>query len=322
MRVSKLMRHTALACGHSQASYLRRGADLTHTIDTLVDSNPLAAHSNIGIHVVDLKTGKPLYARNDSRFFLPASNMKLFTTALALLKLGPDYRFETRLIEEPGGDLALVGSGDPSMSGRTYPYRHGEPAGPPLRAIEELADQAVASGLTRVRGDIVGDDRLYAWSPYPPSWTQDDAKGENGAPVSALTVTDNLITVTFTPGAKPGELAKLSLSPALEYFAISNRILTVAGSGEEQIGLIARSGLAPASVRGHHSRWWGEPSRVIVALDDPALFAACALYDALTRRGVTIGGHPVARHRSSGDSLQGSRREPFWPRAPRRRLRS
>jgi serine-type D-Ala-D-Ala carboxypeptidase/endopeptidase (penicillin-binding protein 4) len=274
------------------------GADLAHTIDALVDSNPLAARSNIGIQVVDLKTGKPVYARNDTRFFLPASNMKLFTTALALLKLGPTYRFETRVIQEASGNVTLVGSGDPSMSGRAYPYRHGEPAGPPLRAIEDLADQAVASGLTRVRGDIVGDDRLYAWSPFPPSWTQDDAKGENGAPVSALTVTDNLITITFAPGAKPGDLAKLSLIPSLEYFAIDNRILTVAGTGEPQVAMtkvpggrqILFEGTIPAGGASHHA---------LVALDDPAFYAACALYDALTRRGVTIDGHPVARHRSA-----------------------
>ncbi len=273
-------------------------ADLARTLDTLVDSSPLAARSNIGIHVVDLKTGRPVYARNETRLFLPASNLKLFTTAMALMKLGPDYRFETRLIEEPSGDLALVGSGDPSMSGRAYPYRYGEPAGPPLRAIEELAAQVVANGLTSVRGDIVGDDRLYPWSPYPPSWTQDDAVGENGAPVSALTVNDNLIAVTFSAGAKPGDLAKLSLAPALEYFAIDNRILTVAAGGETRIGLTRVPGTRQLLFEGVIPAG-GASRRATVALDDPALYAACALYDALTRRGVAISGHPVARHRGS-----------------------
>ncbi len=155
-------------------------ADLAHSIDTLVDSSPHAMRSNIGIQVTDLKTGKALYARNENRFFLPASNMKLFTTALALQKLGPEYRFETRLIQEAGGDVVLVGSGDPSLSGRSYPYNSPEPAGPPLRAIEDLADQAVAAGLKRVQGDVVGDDRLYPWAPYPPNWSQDDVLGESG----------------------------------------------------------------------------------------------------------------------------------------------
>ena len=123
----------------------------------------LTARSNIGIHVIDLKTGKPLYARNENRFFLPASNMKLFTTALALLKLGPDYRFETRVIAGAAGDLALVGSGDPSMSGRIYPYSRDAPSGPPLAArSRNWPIRPSPAGLTRVRGDIVGDDRLVS----------------------------------------------------------------------------------------------------------------------------------------------------------------
>jgi serine-type D-Ala-D-Ala carboxypeptidase/endopeptidase (penicillin-binding protein 4) len=279
-------------------------ADLAHTIDTLVDANPLAARSSIGIHVIDLKTGKPLYARNETRLFLPASNMKLFTTALALLKLGPAYRFETRLIEEPSGDLVLVGSGDPSMSGRPYPYAPAAVPGPPLGAIEELADEAVANGLTTVRGDIVGDDRLYPWNPYPPSWTQSDPLGESGAPVSALSVTDNFISITFAPGAKPGDLAVLSLAPALEYFAIDNRILTVAGAGEAHIGLTrtpgARQLLLDGTIPAAATKVYTN-----VTVDDPALYAAWALYDALARRGVSFSGadagHPVARHRAASD---------------------
>jgi D-alanyl-D-alanine carboxypeptidase/D-alanyl-D-alanine-endopeptidase (penicillin-binding protein 4) len=277
-------------------------ADLAHAIDTLVDSsNPIAAYSNFGIHVVDLKTGKPLYARNETRLFLPASNMKLFTTALALLKLGPAYRFETRLIQEPSGDLVLVGSGDPSMSGRPYPYSPGVSPLPPLHAIEELADEAIANGLTSVQGDIVGDDRLYPWSPYPPSWTQSDPLGESGAPVSALSVADNFITVNFAPGAKPGDLATLSLSPPLEYFAIDNRILTVAGGGEAHIGMTRAPGtrqlLFDGTIPAAATKVYAN-----VTVDDPALYAACALYDALARRGVMLAGRPVARHRAAGDA--------------------
>lgn len=279
-------------------------ADLIHTIDTLVDLTPLSDRSNIGIHVVDLKTGKPLYERNETHFFLPASNMKLFTTALALLRLGGDFRFETRLVQEPDGDLVLAGSGDPSMSARVYPYNPAAPPLPPLHAIEELADQAVAHGLARVKGDIVGDDRLYPWAPYPPNWTEDDML-HNGAPVSALTLSDNLITLTIAPGAQPGDLAALSLSPAIEYYSIDNRIQTVAGNGQAQVNLSRTPGTRQILLWGRipHS---AAPVRETVAVDDPALYAAAAMYDALTRRGVPISGHPVARHRAVGSAYEGT----------------
>ena len=282
------------------ASY---AADLPHRLDSAIDNNPLAQSSNIGVHVVDLKTGKSLYARNESRFFLPASNMKLLTTALALEKLGPDRRFVTRVIRDSSGDLVLVGSGDPSMNGRAYPYQRDAKAGSGLAAIEDLADQALASGLREVRGDIVGDDRLYPWVPYPPSWTQDDALHDSGAPISALSVGDNVVTISISPAANAGNPALLALDPALEYFAIDNRVTTVTGAGLPQIRVsrspgsrqILLSGTIPQKV---------SPVREQVAVDDPALYASCALYDALTRRGVLVRGHPIARHRSVADDFE------------------
>src|SRR5437016_4498811 len=101
--------------------------------------------------------------------------------------------------------------------------------------LEQRLDRLVEAGLTRVEGDIVGDDRLYPYAPYPPSWTQDDIIRDYGAPVSALTLNDNVIGITIRPGAEPGDAAQLSLSPAIEYYAIDNRIATVAKGGEARI---------------------------------------------------------------------------------------
>jgi D-alanyl-D-alanine carboxypeptidase/D-alanyl-D-alanine-endopeptidase (penicillin-binding protein 4) len=282
------------------AALALRGADLAHRLEAAVDSSRLAQHAGIGIHVVDLATGRSLYSRNEKRLFLPASNMKLFTSALAIQTLGPDYRFTTRLIREASGDLALAGSGDPSMNGRAYPYSAKATPMPGLAAIEQLADQAAINGLRRVEGDIVGDDRLYPWEPYPPSWTQDDAIHESGAPVSALSVNDNFIAISIAPGTSVGDNARISLEPPLEYYAIDNRVATSPGAGPAHVAVtripgtrqILLSGTIPAK---------SAAAQAFVAVDDPALYAACALYDALTRRGVAIAGRPTARHRSAGE---------------------
>lgn len=269
--------------------------------------------------MIQLSTGKTLYHRNEDQLFLPASNMKLFTSALALLRLGPDYRFTTQLrLEAPGdfargGDLVLAGAGDPSMSGRVFPYDKGSGLGPGLRAIEELVDQAVKAGLTRVDGDVVGDDRLYPWAPYAPNWTQDDALREFGAPVSALTLNENTITLLIRPGAHAGDIAELELDPAIEYYAIDNRLVTVRGrAGNPRAGNQSRAANQEMEPRLRISRLpgsrqieiWGsipagsETIRETLTIDDPALYAAYALYDALTRRGIAITGRPVARHRA------------------------
>jgi D-alanyl-D-alanine carboxypeptidase/D-alanyl-D-alanine-endopeptidase (penicillin-binding protein 4) len=258
------------------------------------------ARASVGIQVVDLKTGNALYSRNAEHLFLPASNMKLFTAALAMERLGPDYKLTTRLLRAPSGDLILVGGGDPSMSGRLYPYQKDTPATNPLAAIEALADQAVAAGILRVDGDIVGDDQLYPWAPYPPSWTVEDMLGEDGAPVSALTVNDNVITLSIHPAARSGDLATVSFQPAIEYYAVDNHVLTVAGEKESRIRLTRMPGTRQILVSGSIPLG-GMAALETVAVDDPALFAASALYDALARRGVAIRGRPVALHRSADE---------------------
>ena len=249
------------------------------------------------MHVVDVATGTVVYSYNEDQLLLPASNLKLFTAALALSRLGPDYVFETQLIREASGDLVLRGSGDPSLSGRVYPYDSKTQMQPTMHAIEELADRAVVAGLVRVDGNIVGDDRRYLWSPYPESWTADDTQHEFGAPVSALALNDNTVTITVRPGTKSGDLARVELDPPFEYFQIDNRVTTIStnGAGTLRVTRVpgSRQLLLAGSINARTAAL-----RETMAVDDPALFVAHALYDALLRRGVTIRGRPVARHQT------------------------
>src|ERR1019366_5800908 len=113
-----------------------------------------------------------------------------------------------------------------------YPYKKDSVVGLPLQAIEELADAVAARRVHRVDGDVIGDDRLFPWDPYPASWTQDDTLRDYGAPVSALTVSDNTVTVSISAGNMAGEAAALSLAPAFEYLTIENRAVTTAQGTE------------------------------------------------------------------------------------------
>ena len=277
-----------------------QATDLEHRIDAAAD----ASRGFAGIHVVELSTGKVLYKRNEDKLMLPASNAKLFTSALALLRLGAEYKFTTQVIAE-GADLVLVGSGDPSLSGRVFPYQKDAAFGPALKPIEDLADQIVAAGVQRVNGDVIGDDRLYPWAPYAPSWTQDDMVRDFGAPASALSINDNALAIFIRPGAQAGDAAALTLDPPLEYYAIDNRIVTVGKGSETKIRMARQAGsrqlLLWGSIAAGHN--------VVVestAIDDPALYGAMALYDALTRRGVAIAGRAAARHRLATDDFSAS----------------
>lgn len=264
---------------------------------------PIARNAQWGIHVVNLTTRRVVYERNAAARFLPASNAKLFSTALALERLGPGHRFMTRLAagRSPNvegvleGDLLLIGGGDPTLSGRLYPYQKDAPPGNPMAPLEALAEELLERGVRVITGDVVGDDSLYPWSPYPEGWTIDDATWDYGAPVSALAFNDNAFTLVVRPGEGPAYPALVSTHPPLIPLLIDNRVATVA-SGQTHVHLHRAPGSRQLLLSGSIAA--GDAAvRQLLAVDDPAYYAACALYDVLTRKGVRIYGEPAVRHR-------------------------
>jgi D-alanyl-D-alanine carboxypeptidase/D-alanyl-D-alanine-endopeptidase (penicillin-binding protein 4) len=281
-------------------------AELPAKIQEVLDAASAIRRGLVGLQIVNLKSGEILFESNSDRLFVPASNSKLFTTALGLTRLGPDHRFHTTVVAggEPNPDgriagaLTLVGDGDPNLSGRELPYRVDSPPGDGLQAIEDLASQVVARGVLRIDGDIVGDDSAYVWDPYPDGWGLGDALWEYGAPVSALTINDS----AFTLRVLPGDPARIAIEPPLEFYQIDNQVRP----GATRKIRVERE---PGS---RQLRIWGTlplkgPGQgENLAIHDPALYAAVALRDALARRGVAIRGEAIARHALPGQSLEPS----------------
>ena len=197
-----------------------------------------------GIEVVSLSTGKVLYSCDPNKLFTPASNTKLFTTAAALALIGPDYSFRTT-VETNGtldthgrltGDLVLVGRGDPNLSGRELPYAlRTQRNDHPIRVLEQLADTLVQKGVKYVDGDVVADDSYFAFERYSEGWSQDDLLWADGAPVSALTINDNVIFVNILPADRAGDRAFVSIAPFAGYYRIDNQIITTPSGTERKI---------------------------------------------------------------------------------------
>ena len=159
----------------------------------------------------------------------------MFTTAAALALIGADYKFRTT-VETTGtldrygrlnGDLVLVGRGDPNLSGRELPYDlRTQRNDDPIQALESLADALVQKGVKFIDGDIVADDSYFAFERYGEGWSQDDLVWADGAPVSALTINDNVVFVNILPADRPGEKAFVSVKPFADYYRLDNRIIT------------------------------------------------------------------------------------------------
>jgi D-alanyl-D-alanine carboxypeptidase/D-alanyl-D-alanine-endopeptidase (penicillin-binding protein 4) len=266
-----------------------------------------------GLLVVDAMTGETLYQKNADKYFVPASNMKLLTTALALDKLGPDYRFRTT-VETNGtigpdgklsGDLILVGRGDPNLSNRKYPFETKEEfEGPPEKVLAELTDAVCARGAKEISGDIVGDDSYFPRERYPDGWEIDDMVWEYGAAISALVVDDNTATLLLTPGQKLGDAVTAEMQPRIEEFVVKNQVVTVGPKEKPDLRLSREPGSSTVVVSGVLPAR-SDPKKLVLAIQEPALHAATLLARLLTERGVKYDGKIRAQHEP--DPLLGQR---------------
>jgi D-alanyl-D-alanine carboxypeptidase/D-alanyl-D-alanine-endopeptidase (penicillin-binding protein 4) len=265
---------------------------------------PDLAHGFIGMEVVSVPDGKVLYSYNAAKLFTPASNTKLFTTAAALALIGPNYQFRTTVettaeLDKYGrlsGDLILVGRGDPNLSGRELPYvLHTERNDHPIKVLEQLADTLVQKGLRYVDGDVVADDSYFAFERYGEGWSQDDLVWADGAPVSALTINDNVVFVNILPAARPGERAFVSVLPFADYYRVDNRIITTPAGTGRKIFINREPGSTTLSLWGNMPL--DDPgANEGVAIEDPASFAAQLFRHLLEVRGVTVLGSERTRH--------------------------
>jgi PBP4 family serine-type D-alanyl-D-alanine carboxypeptidase len=206
-----------------------------------IASRPEYKHSTFGVEVYSLDEEKVVYALNGQELFTPGSTTKLLTEGTGLELLGSDYRFHTRVyrtgpITADGvlkGDLILVASGDPNLSGRIQPdgtlafenmdhSYDGSPdtkavPGDPLLVIRELAAQVAAKGVKRIEGRVLVDANLFP---------EGDRELGTNVVVSPISVNDNVVDLMVSPGSKEDASVGLSISPASSYVSFVNKITT------------------------------------------------------------------------------------------------
>jgi D-alanyl-D-alanine carboxypeptidase/D-alanyl-D-alanine-endopeptidase (penicillin-binding protein 4) len=270
----------------------------------IMNSAPYAG-STWAVKVADADTGEVLVDYNTTALLEPASVTKTFSVGAAWLKFGPDYTISTPVVRTGevtagalDGDLILVGKGDITMGGQTGPdgtvvftdLDHNDanllPGATiadnnPLAGLDELAEQIKASGVERINGDVIVDDRL---------WVTQDLGTEDG-PVSPIIINNNLIDVVTTPGVE-GEPASVTMRPEVAPWRVVNRVQTVAAGEQGAIeitspryGVIVLRGTIAAD---------SDPVLKVEHFDDPARFARTAFIEALERAGVQVPGDATA----------------------------
>ncbi|MCL4731357.1 MAG: D-alanyl-D-alanine carboxypeptidase, partial [Planctomycetes bacterium] len=175
-----------------------------------------------GCVVIDLADGATVVSHNAAEPLAPASNMKVLTSVAALATLGPGFEFVTRVVARGsvadgtlGGDLCLIGGGDPNLSGRFHD-------GDVTALFRAWAARLASMGIRRVAGDIQYESSLFGGEAYCDGWPRDDQYTRwYCAEVSALAFNDNCVGVRVIPG-KAGEPAKIETIPPTAYVTVIN----------------------------------------------------------------------------------------------------
>jgi D-alanyl-D-alanine carboxypeptidase/D-alanyl-D-alanine-endopeptidase (penicillin-binding protein 4) len=280
-------------------------ATLSERIESVI-GRPEFRHAHWGIEFLDLQTNQPVYALNADKLFVPGSTTKLLTAGTAMALLGAEHRFKTRIYRTgeigPGGvlkgDLVLVASGDPNLSGRVRadgtlafenqdhsyagdPHTHAVP-GDPLRVIRDLAAQVAAKGIRRVEGRVLVDASLFA---------EGERELGTGVVISSVVVNDNLVDLTVGPGAESGAPATLTASPVTSYVRFVNRIETGAPDSRPMIRIAEDVAEADGSRRVTVAGSFpGGQAPILYSypVPEPSRFAQVVLAEALAEKGVAV----------------------------------
>ena len=300
----------------------RRGVDarsqltaLRHTVDSLADS-PDFRNAHWGILVVDPERGDTLYSRNAGKLFLPASNMKIVTSAVALEQLGPDFGYRTAFAARGpvrdgvlAGNLAVVGRGDPTISDHMW-----VDAMLPLRGV---ADSLAARGIRRIAGRLTAAGNAFPGPALGFGWSWSDLDDSYSAGVDELLFNEGFSVIHVRAGRWPGDSSIVETRPARSFPLVRASVATVAApacsvasdsappcpSPQTASLPVAPRRRAELQIRKDTLRGDVIVSGTILAGDsatleithtDPNLAYLAALTEALRERGIVVDSTPTA----------------------------
>lgn len=264
-------------------------AALGQSIDKLLADKRLDG-AVAGVDVIDADTGSTLYQHQADTRLLPASNTKLLTSTAAMDVLGPDYRYHTDVLSDGArhgsrldGDLYLRGTGDPTLLAKDY---------------DALAAKVAASGIKQVSGRLVADDTRFDDQRLGTSWAWDDESEYYSSQISALSLAPDTdydagcVYIEVTPGAKPGDKPKVSLTPANHYVTVHLNGTTVAKGGADTLSVEREHGSNVIDIDGTIPVG-ADPTESWTAVWEPTGYAASVFADALAAHGVRVTGRTV-----------------------------
>ncbi len=254
-------------------------------------NDPNFSNAQWGVVIQSLETGEYFYKRNEDKLFMPASNLKLFTTAAGLVLLGSNYRFKTNVYMNGTvdgsvlkGDLVVQGRGDPTISSRFYD-------GDMFKVFEDWADSLLNMGIDEITGNIIGDDNAFDGVGLGAGWAWDYESNWFAAPSSAICFNDNCVNITVTVSRNTHQPV-ITVEPDTKYIIVLNKVVTVPKDSSTSIDAYRELGTNVITVFGT-IRDDSDSVKTYVTVNNPTQYAMVVLKDVLRRKGIVIDGYQI-----------------------------
>jgi serine-type D-Ala-D-Ala carboxypeptidase/endopeptidase (penicillin-binding protein 4) len=252
-------------------------AQLTEKISAIT-SRPEFRRSRWGILVQTLDNRQTLYAQDADHYFIPASNVKLLTTAAALEVLGDRHTIRTSVYQNDSGVVRVVGRGDPSLTNAE---------------LDQLAKQIRDRNIMQI-SQLIADDSYFQGDPVNATWEWEDIQSGYGAPVNSLILNQNLIGLTLFP-QNLGQPLRIVWDDAAEArgWQIENRSRTVAVTEPESLQVGRELGRSQLRIQGQ-LRVGSESEAVAIAIPQPARNFLQRFKQALSNQGIQVSRSSIA----------------------------
>ena len=243
----------------------------------------------VGIMVQSAETGEIIYQHNANTLMTPASNEKIPTAAAALLKFGPDFKYQTKIytngsIEQGvlNGDLIIVGSGDPTLGSSFYDSHDS------CFFFQAWADSLKSKGIEKINGNIIGVDNVFDDELIGSGWQIDDASYYYGAQICGLTFHENFARVKVESDSSGKEI-NIKVLPDYDYLQIEPKLEFSDSETDIEIQRILNSNRI--SICGTI-----EPGTKLserISVHNPTLYCVSALKKELLQLGIKISGKVI-----------------------------
>ena len=244
--------------------------------------------THVGISIFSVSRNKSLYKSNSNEQFVVASNMKLFTTATALVYLGAGFEYKTEIlyrgvISSDGkldGDIIIKGSGDPNISGRFFD-------GKVTTIPAYWADTIKKHGIQVIAGDIIADDSIFDREFVHENWPKDQLSEWYCAPVSGLSFNDNCVDIILKPSSNPGGLTLVEVEPDTSYVKVNNKSKSTTLKSKHFYSLYRKPFTNQINIKGNY---WSkaQPSKEWITIHNPPLYMATVFKEILEGKNVRV----------------------------------